>query len=99
MQFITNNIEVIITLVTVVITLILGALAKKSPYINNNLIIIQNILVGIISASLYYIITGDFNMAIAMSGILAETGYNLVHNIQKLVKENENDKKIVSKDE
>ena len=92
MQFITNNVEMIITLDTIVITLILGAFAKKSPYINNNLIIIQNIFVGIISATLYYIITGDFNMAIAMSGILAETGYNIVHNIQKLIEENQNDK-------
>ena len=87
MEFITNNIEMIITFVTMVITWILGAISKKSQYINNNLIIIQNVLVGIISAVLYYIITKDFSMAITMSGILAETGYNLLHNVEKLIKD------------
>lgn len=86
MEFITNNIEIIITFATMIVTWVLGALSKKSPYINNNLIIIQNILVGIISAVLYYIITKDFSMAISMSGVLAETGYNLFHNIEKLIK-------------
>ena len=86
MELITNNIETIITFVTMVITWILGSLSKKSQYINNNLILIQNILVGIISAVLYYIITKDFSMTITMSGVLAETGYNLFHNIEKLIK-------------
>lgn len=91
MEFITNNIEMIITLVTMIIAWILGALSKKSSYINNNLIIIQNIIVGIISAALYYIITKDLSTAIAISGVLAETGYNLIHNLQKLLEESPND--------
>ena len=91
-EFITNNIEMIITLVTMIITWVLGSLSKKSTYINNNLIIIQNIIIGIISAVLYYIITKDFSTAIAMSGILAETGYNLVHNVQKLIEDSKIDK-------
>lgn len=86
MEVITNNIEMIIMFVTMVITWLLGAISKKSQYINNNLIIIQNISVGIISAVLYYIITKDFSLTIIMSGILAETGYNLFHNIEKLIK-------------
>lgn len=92
MEFISNNIEVIISTVTMIVTWILGAISKKSQYINNNLIIIQNIFMGIISGTLYYIITKDFSMAISMSGILAETGYNLIHNIQKLIEEDSNGK-------
>lgn len=84
-QFLTDNIEIIITFITMIVTWLLGSLAKKSPYLNNNLIIIQNIIIGIIAAILYYIITKDFSMAISMSGVFAETGYNLVHNIQKLI--------------
>lgn len=92
MEFITNNIEMIITIITMVITWVLGFLAKKSSYINNHLIILQNIIIGVISAVLYYVITKNFSSAIAMSGILAETGYNLVHNIQKLIEEAQVDK-------
>lgn len=92
MEFIRNNIEMIITIVTMAVTWILGTFAKKSPYINNNLIIIQNIVVGLIAAVLYYVITKDFSMAISMSGILAETGYNLIHNIQKLIDDTQNNK-------
>ncbi len=87
MQFITSNSEVIVMMVTMFVTWILGFLAKKSPYINNNLIIIQNIVVGIIVSIIYYIITKNFNLAITLSGIFAETGYNLIHNIEKLLKE------------
>ena len=87
MKLISENIEIIITFITMIVTL-----AKRSDYINNNAIIIQNILMGIISSILYYIITKDFSMAISISGIFAETGYNLIHNIQKLVEEVKNDK-------
>lgn len=91
MHFLTENIEMIITFITMIVTWILGFLAKKSPYINNNLIVIQNIIIGIITAILYYIITKDFSIAIAMSGIIADTGYNLVHNIQKLIDDKKSD--------
>ena len=85
MQFITNNTQTIIMLITMVVTWILGALSKKSKYINNNLIIIQNIIIGLCASLVYYLVTKDFNLAITMSGIFAETGYNLIHNVQKLI--------------
>lgn len=85
MEFISHNIEIILSFISMIITWVLGGLSKKSPYINNNLIIIQNILVGLASGTLYYIITKNFSLAITMSGIFAETGYNLIHNIQKLI--------------
>lgn len=93
MEFIINNIETIITLISMTAIWILGYLSKKSQYINNNLIIIQNIVLGIISAIMYYVVTKDFNISIAMSGIFAETGYNLIHNIEKLIIEKKTEKK------
>ena len=90
MEFINHNTELMITLLTMIVSWILGFIAKKCPYINNNLIIIQNIIVGLLVSILYFIITKDFNLAISLSGVFAETGYNLIHNIEKLIKEGDN---------
>lgn len=77
--------EIIVTFLTMVLTWILGFIAKKCPYVNNNLIIIQNIVVGLIVSIFYYIVTKDFNLAIALSGVFADDGYNLIHNLKKLL--------------
>lgn len=98
MEFITNNSETIITILTMVLTWVLGFLSKKCPYINNNFIIIQNIVVGLCVSIFYFIITKDFNLAITLSGIFAETGYNLIHNIEKLIKESNNNNNVESKE-
>lgn len=90
MDFINNNTELIVTLLTMILTWILGFISKRCPYINNNLIIIQNIVVGLSVSIFYFIITKDFNLAISLSGIFAETGYNLIHNIEKLIKNDTN---------
>lgn len=87
MEFVTNNRELIITLLTMTLTWILGFISKRCPYINNNLIIIQNIVIGLAVSIFYFIITKDFNLAITLSGLFAETGYNLVHNIEKLIRD------------
>ena len=85
MTFINNNTELIITLLTVTLTWVLGFLSKRCPYINNNLIIIQNIVIGLSVSIFYFAITKDFNLAITLSGLFAETCYNLIHNIEKLI--------------
>ena len=90
MDFINNNTELIVTLLTMILTWILGFISKRCPYINNNLIIIQNIVVGLSVSIFYFIITKDFNLAISLRGIFAETGYNLIHNIEKLIKNDTN---------
>ena len=90
MNFITENTELMVTLLTMTLTWILGFISKRCPYINNNLIIIQNIFIGLCVSIFYFIITKDFNLAITLSGIFAETGYNLIHNIEKLIKEGKN---------
>ena len=92
MEFINQNTELVITLLTMTLTWILGFISKRCPYVNNNLIIIQNIVIGLSVSIFYFIITKDFNLAITLSGLFAETGYNLIHNIEKLIKEGNNGK-------
>lgn len=76
----------ILTIVTIVATWILGALAKKFSWISTNLIPLQNIAIGLIIAVIEWIITKDFSTAIALSGILAGGAYDIFHNLEKIVK-------------
>ena len=61
----------ILTIVTIVVTWIFGALAKKFSWISTNLIPLQNIAIGLIIAIREWIINKDFRTEIAISGILA----------------------------
>lgn len=74
----------IIILVTMVVTWVLGIVSKKSKWVNNNLIPLQNLAIGLIVAGVEWIITGDFSVAIALSGIGAGGTYDLFHNLAKL---------------
>lgn len=76
----------IITVVTIVVTWILGALAKKFNWLSTNLIPVQNIAIGIIVALIEWIITKDFSTAIALSGLIAGGSYDIFHNLKKLIK-------------
>lgn len=77
--------ETVVSIVTMSVTWILGYCAKKSSFINNNLIPIQNIAIGLIIAIIEFIITKDFSLAIATSGILAGGSYDVMHNGKKLL--------------
>ena len=76
----------IITVVTIVLTWILGVFAKRSKFISNNLIPIQNILIGVFVAIIEWIITKDFKVAIALSGLLAGGAYDVLNNIAKMIR-------------
>ena len=76
----------ILTIVTIVVTWILGALAKKFNWLSTNLIPVQNIAIGIIVAIIEWIITKDFSTAIALSGLIAGGSYDIFHNLKKLIK-------------
>ena len=80
------ELSTLISLVTIIVTWVLGILAKKSTFINNKLIPIQNILIGVIVAGIEWIITKDFSTAIALSGIIAGGSYDVFHNLEKIVK-------------
>ena len=77
----------IIAIVTYIVAFILGLIAKRVPFVNNKIIPLQNIAVGLIIAIIEWVITKDFNIAIATSGILAGGTYDVLHNLDKLRKE------------
>lgn len=74
----------ILTIVTIVITWLLGIVAKKSNFIKNNLIPIQNLVIGLVIAIIEWIITKDFKVAIALSGVLAGGLYDIPNNLVKI---------------
>lgn len=76
----------IIQIVTIVVTWILGVVSKKYTCLNNKLIPIQNILIGVIVAVIEWIVTKDFSTAIAVSGIIAGGTYDVFHNLEKIVR-------------
>ena len=80
------ELQYIVSLVTVLVTFVLGIIAKKNPKINNKLIPIQNLLVGVIVAIVEFAITKDFKTAIALSGLIAGGTYDIFHNLEKIVK-------------
>lgn len=82
--------ESIMQIVTILVTLVLGVISKKSTFISNNIIPIQNIVIGLVMAIVSWIMTKDFSSAIALSGLIAGGTYDIIHNLQKLLKkENE----------
>ena len=80
------DLNTIIYIVTMIITWILGIVAKRYTSLNNKLIPIQNVLIGLIVAVIEWIITKDFNTAIALSGIFAGGTYDIIHNLNKIIK-------------
>ena len=77
----------LISLITFITTFILGFFSKKSIFIRNELIPIQNIIVGLTIAIIEWIVTKNFNSAIAISGILAGGTYDIIHNLTKIIKD------------
>lgn len=63
------ELSTIISVVTFIVTFILGIISKKSSYVKNHLIPIQNLAIGIIASIIYFAITKDLNLTIAMVGI------------------------------
>lgn len=80
------ELEYIVSLVTILVTFVLGIIAKKNPKMSNKLIPMQNLFVGLIIALIEFAITKDFKVAIMLSGLLAGGTYDLVKNLQELLK-------------
>ena len=72
--------------ITLVVSWLLGKISKRNPKISNYIIPIQNMLVGLIIAIIEWIITKDFKVAVAVSGIVAGGIYDILHNINILLK-------------
>lgn len=82
------NISNLVSLLTIIITWILGLISKKVSWINNKMIPIQNISIGLFVALIEWIITKDFQVAIAVSGLIAGGTYDVFRNLEKIVKGN-----------
>lgn len=76
----------VISIVTIVVTLISGVLAKKYEWFNTRLIPIQNLVIGIVVAIIEWIVTKDFSVAVALSGVIAGGTYDIFHNLEKITK-------------
>lgn len=83
------ELSTIITLVTILVTFVMGVISKKSKWISNQLIPIQNLLIGIIVAAIYYAITKDLNLVIATVGLGTGGAYDIVHNLSKILENRE----------
>lgn len=81
------ELSTLISLVTIIVTWVLGIVSKKHTKLNNKLIPIQNILIGLIVALIEWIVTKDFKVAIALSGLLAGGAYDVINNINKIIRE------------
>ena len=76
----------IISIVTIVVTWGLGVISKKYTKLNNKLIPIQNIIIGVVVALIEWILTKDFETALALSGLIAGGSYDIFHNLEKIVR-------------
>lgn len=81
------DINQLIPLITVLVTLICGVISKRITWFNNKLIPIQNLAIGLIIATVDFIITKDFSAAISVSGLLAGGIYDIASNLGKLAEE------------
>lgn len=79
-----RDILTITSFVTVIVTFILGLLAKKSTFIENKMIPLQNLIVGIVISIIYYYITRDIEATIVICGIGTGGVYDLGKSIKEL---------------
>ncbi len=82
------DVSTIIGTVTIIVTFICGFIAKKLPWFNNKLIPIQNLAIGLISGTIYFLMTKDINLVIISIGLGAGGAYDLAKNIKTLLKKN-----------
>ncbi len=92
------NTEIIMSLVTIVVTFILGIIAKKISWVSDNLIPLQNLVIGIIVSLIYYFMTKDVSINIALSGLLTGGTYDIIKNLKELINNSSNNIKEVDAD-
>ena len=92
------NTEIIMSLVTIVVTFILGIIAKKICWVSDNLIPLQNLVIGIIVSLIYYFMTKDVSINIALSGLLTGGTYDIIKNLKELINNSSNNEEEVDAD-
>ena len=68
----------IFMIVTFLVTFVLGIIAKKHHKIKDEIIPLQNLIVGIISSLIYFFITKDFSLAITSVGLFTGGIYDIL---------------------
>lgn len=81
------DLTTIISMLTVVVTFILGLASKKSKWVSNKIIPLQNLIVGIIACLIDYLITKDFNGALIGVGLFTGGVYDLGKNLMALTED------------
>ena len=75
------TIENIFVFTTAIISYIFGFLAKKFGWVENKYLPIQNLIIGVVSAALYYLLIDNSNIenavVMAFSGLIAGGFYDL----------------------
>ena len=84
------NTEIIMSLITIVVTFILGLIVKT-----DNLIPLQNLVIGIIVSLIYYFMTKDISINIALSGLLSGGTYDIFKNLKEFINNFSNNEKEV----
>lgn len=79
------DITYIVGIASLCVAWILGIFAKKWSWFNNNLIPLQNLIIGLVAAAVEWIITKDFSLAVTLSGVVAGGTYDIIHNLRKLL--------------
>ena len=86
----------ILSIITMFVTILFGFLSKKISWFKNYMIPLQNLTIGVIFALVEWIITKDFNLAVAMSGLMAGGTYDLVKNINQAYQEFQQNKETTN---
>ena len=92
------NTEIIMSLITIVVTFILGLIVKKVNLVSDNLIPLQNLVIGIIVSLIYYFMTKDVSINIALSGLLTGGTYDIIKNLKELINNSSNNDEEVDAD-
>lgn len=88
------DMEVIMSLVTIIVSIILSIIAKKVSWITNHIIPLQNLIIGIVISVIYYIMTKNISIAVASAGLLVGGIYDLVKNLNELINKKKSEEVI-----
>lgn len=81
-EFIINNMEIIISFVSMLVTWLLGKIIKNHTSVSNKLIPLGNVIIMVICVAIYYFATGDWSTVVAAGSPVATLIYDILHNIK-----------------
>lgn len=82
-EFIVENMEFIISLVSMLITWTIGKVTKRYTNLSNKLIPLQNTIIMVVCVLIYFFATGDISLVIASGSPVATLIYDVWHNTKK----------------